>query len=181
MTASDAIVCEVYHGRITKWGTSLDSRAVLPSREKQTSEDFGMSTALARLAETARNQEQQIRRQERQLDRIKQESQISTQRAVGSVVAVAVAGITGAMDGALDLSERDRTEGDGAHVFGLPVTPIAGALLAAAGAFEIVPGGYYVGMAGVGASSGWTYWQARNRAAKSEFAEKRRDKFLTGP
>jgi len=136
-----------------------------------------MSTAISRLAETAKAQERQLAAQNRRLARIREQARVSTERVIGSTLAVTAAAVAGAVNGAFDLSKNDQQEGDGAHAFGLPVTPIVGAGLSVLGMFEVVPGGYYVGMAGIGMACEFAGHQARKRAAASDFAQKRREKF----
>ena len=133
----------------------------------------GMSAAIKRLVDRAESMN-------RRLARIKQEAKVSEERVVGSAIGLAAAAAAGYVDGAYDLSERDRGQGDGLQVMGLPATPLAGALLLGLGFSDVVPGSRYCAAAGLGVLSGWAYGQGLKRGAVSQTAMDRHQRYAMG-
>lgn len=73
-----------------------------------------------------------VLRSEERDKRVRLRDKLTKEKLVGSGTAIVVSALGGYLDGKFDILGTDTTAGDGMHVFGIPVMPVA-ALAALAG------------------------------------------------
>lgn len=83
-------------------------------------------------------------------------SKIEAEKTVGFVTAAATSAVAGYIDGKFDLS-GDGGSGDGLQIFGVPVVPVAGTIVAIAGIAVGGKMGSAISYGGLGMSCGWLY------------------------
>lgn len=83
-------------------------------------------------------------------------AKIEAEKTVGFASAAATSAIAGYIDGKFDLS-GDGGAGDGLQLFGIPVMPIAGVVVAITGVAVGGKTGSAIAYGGLGISCGWLY------------------------
>ena len=93
------------------------------------------------------------------------EEKATMEKVVGFSAAFVSSAVAGYVDGRLDLT--DDTTGDGTRVFGIPVVPVAGALVAAGGMAMGGSVGSAMAYSGLGIGCGWAYQNAARKGLEN--------------
>lgn len=121
------------------------------------------STAIKQLEERA------LRSEKREKTRRATEK-LSMEKGVGFGAAFVSSAIAGYIDGRFDLS--DEVAGDGTRVFGIPIVPITGAVIAVGGMAMGGKAGSLMAYSGLGIGSGWAYQAAAKLGLETDQARR---------